>query len=85
MRNVTQIAQNARLTGGGEAGIPDRKSPLTGRARSFTVTPVHGSCVHTAPAGTVGGSPDQRATCCSAGLTVCRSADLWRANGRTST
>ena len=85
MRNVTQIARNLRLKGGGEAGTPDRKTPPPSRPKPFLVTPAYGSCEHSAPVGEVDGPSDRPATSCCAALAVCRSAGFWQANWRAST
>ena len=85
MRNVTQIARNLRLKGGGEAGSPDRKIPVTSRPEPFLVTPVYGSCEHSAPVGEVDGPPDRLASSCCAASAVFRSACFLQGNRRAST
>ena len=85
MRNLNQIAGKPRLNGGGEAGAPDRKSPLTARAKSCAVTPAWGSCAHSALVFAVDGPSDRSATSCSAASVACRSAGYWQANRRAST
>ena len=59
MKHLNQISETHRLKGGSEADIPDHTSPIPGKPRPTRLTPVHGFCADSAPAGTEGGPADR--------------------------